>query len=437
MTDEIRRALETRIAASAGSDERQARIRARIAALDKEEKTFMKRKWSMTVALALAVMLIVGTGLAAGIRLNLFGLLSQSNPERQYNWEQDKIKLGRLGEKNTLLSVCATAPESTPLDQLIQIQDAYYDGYVLLLGYIHGEDGLFWSYIEWTPTEEELEALGGPTLREDGANPFREDEGGEVRASLERAVQTGETWGRKRLTVSEGYDFMTTEGTKLWTGSTYYTEHFNDGSDNAYTLMQFTSPLPEEIRDKDTIVIEEPFTLLVEYYWFDGSNLYSWYGEDKKEECKLTITVGRDTDVRQARYASEKVRLNGTELTVAAEAVTPYLLHVTMSAEKPYFSPGKGGPMTWIAHNTVGQQCSMSAEVYGEENLELGAMMQKIIFGNLPSKQYTQFIYPDCSEDGTSKELWLDLFGEIPETVTMVVRQNDIKEATVTLRLAE
>lgn len=430
MTDEIRRALETRIAASAGSDERQARVRARIAELDKKEEPVTKRKWPMAVALALVVVLLVGTGLATGIKWNLFGMISQSDPWDQYNWEQDQVKLGRLSEKNTLISVSTTSPEDMQLDQMIQVRDAYYDGHVLLVGYIRGASELFHAELEWAPDgEEELTDMGEPIPR-DLLDDYFTDE--TRQASLQQAIEAGETWGKKWIGVSGGYDFLTTDGNKLWTGSTHYATLVDE---EQYIVEQFASPLPEEIRDKDEIVIQMPFTFCTSYCWFDGNNLFHWFGED--EQGVLTVTVGRDTDVPQAQYASEKVRLNGTELTVEAEAVTPYLLHVTMSAEKPYFTPGKGGPMTWIAHNEVGQQCSMSAKVYGEADLELNAMMQKIIFGNLPSKSYTLFLYPDCSEDGTSKELWLDLFGEIPETITMVVRQNDIKEATVTLRLAE
>lgn len=430
MTDEIRRALETRIAASAGSDERQARVRARIAELDKKEEPVMKRKWSMAVALALVAMLIVGTGLATGLKLNLFGMLSQSNPENQYNWEQDQVKLSRLSEKNTLISVSADAPEGMQLDQMIQVQDAYYDGHVLLVGYIQGKSELFHTFLEWLPEgEEELTDIGELIPREISGIYFSDEA---KQASLQQAIDAGEIWGRKWIGVSSGYDFLTTEGNKLWTGSTRYATLVDE---EQYVVMQFASPLPEEIRDKDEIVIQMPFTFGTDYFWFDGTDLYSWFGEE--EQGVLTVTVGRDTDVPQGQYEAETIRLHGTELTIEATAVTPYLLHVTMSAEKPYFTPGKGGPMTWIAHNQFGQQCSMSANVYGEAGLELGAMMQKIIFGNLPSKQYTQFIYPDCSEDGTSKELWLDLLGEIPETITMDVLQNDVKEATVTLRLAE
>ena len=430
MTDEIRRALENRIAASAGSDERQARIRARINELDKKEEPVMKRKWSLAMALALAVVLIVGTGLATGIKLNLFGMISQSDPSNQYNWEQDRIKLSRLGEKNTLISVSADAPEGIQLEKMIQVQDAYYDGYVLLVSYIRGESELFHTELEWAPDgEEELTDMGAPIPRDLLDNYFTDEA---RQASLQQAIEAGETWGRKWVTVSGGYDFLTTDGNKLWTGSTHYATLVDE---EQYIVMQFASPLPEEIRDKDEIVIQMPFTFGTIYFWFDGADLYTGFGED--EQGVLTVTVGRDTDVPQAQYASEKVSLHGTELTVEAEAVTPYLLHVVMSAEKPYFTPGKGGPTTWIAHNEVGQQCSMSMKVYGEADIELGAMMQRIIFGDMPSKQYTLYLYPDCSEDGTSKELWLDLLGEIPETITVVALQNDVKEASVTLHLAE
>ena len=432
MTDEIRRALEARINASAGAPARQARIRATIAGLEEEGKPARKRPFTRVLALALVSMLLVGTGLAAGLRLNLFDMLSQIPRGDQHYWEQDQLKLNSLREKNTLISTSSTAPEGVYPEKMIGVHDAYYDGHVLLVGFVRGAYAWFQPFIEWTPTEEEWaeHAASARPVDKDGSYLLSEA----ADAILQQAMKTNQPCGIKSYRITNPYDFETTAGTRLWTGLTRYSEPMGDDSNGSYIVEQFASPLPEEIRDQDAIDIQIPFIFTTEYFWFDGGDLYSWYGP--QEQAMLTVNIGRDEQVPQGRYESETIILNGVEVAVEAEAIGPYLLHMTLSADAPYFSPAQA-VWQWTAQDETGQEQVMSVSAYDEAGLMLNPMQQKVVYDLGRATEHALVFYDDCSEDGRSKELWLDLLGEIPETLTVVIAQDDMDVATVTLRLAE
>lgn len=433
MTNEIRRALESRLTVLYdGSEARQARLRARLAELKEKEEPVRKRSWPRVLALALVSMLLVGTGLAAGLSLNLFDVLSKSNRGKQYNWEQDQLKLSSLREKNTLISTSSIAPEGVYPEKMIQVHDAYYDGSVLLVGYIHGEGEWYKPFIEWTPSEDELAELAETAILRDKDGWYLFNESAD--AILQQAMKSGQPCGIKSYHITDGYRFETTAGNLLWSGLTHYAESIADDCSGYYLVEQFASPLPEEIRGLDTIDIQMPFTFSTEYFWFDGNELYSWYGP--QERAVLTVTIGRDLNVLQGQYEREEVILNGTEVTVEATAISPYLLHVVLSANEPYFSPGQAA-WKWITHDEAGEEHSLSMSFYDDMGLKHNAMLQQVISNYKRKNEYVLYIYDDCSEDGRSKEIWLDLFGDIPEVLTMVMTQDDMEVKTVTLRLAE
>lgn len=433
MTDEIRRALDARLSVLYdGSEARQARLRARMAELKDKEEPVRKQTWPRVLALALVSMLLVGTGLAAGLSLNVFDVLSKSKRSKQYNWEQDQLKLSSLREKNTLISTSSVAPEGVYPEKIIQVHDAYYDGHVLLVGYIHGEGEWYKPFIEWTPSEEELAELAASAILRDKNGWYLFNEAAD--AILQQAMKSGKPCGIKSYYITDGYRFETTAGNQLWSGLTHYTESITDDSSGYYLVEQFVSPLPEEIRGLDTIDIQMPFTFRTEYFWFDGNELYSWYGP--QERAMLTVTVGRDRNVLCGQYENEKIILNGAEVTVEATAISPYLLHVVLSAHEPYFSPGQAA-WKWITHDEAGEEHSLSMSFYDDMGLQHNAMMQKVIFSHRGKNEDVLSFYDDCSEDGRSKELWLDLFGEIPEALTMVITQDDTDVTIATLRLAE
>lgn len=411
MTDEIRRVLKDWFASPDGSEARQARIRARIAGLETEEGPVRKRSWPRVLALALVSMLLVGTGLAAGLSLNVFNVISDHAHEDDFDWA--KQKLDSLRDKNTLVSTSASnVPQGFDMDDVIQIHDAYYDGEALFVGCIQNR----WRMptVEWTPTEEELAQFALPSaIRTGNYKPVNKV----AETLIEQVLEAGQPYGFKQYIYYDHFSrhLQTTSGVRLWytyaTGSSYNT---SADDEHEYGMTQFMAPLPEEIRGKDRIEVQLPVRFETTYYWFDGKELYIWNGED--ERAMLTAVIDREPDVPHRQYEQGKITLEDAEVTVEADA-TPYLLHMVLRTDKPIFSPPD--PWHWRAYDDAGHSLDKS-------------FMRS--HGSTPMRTDIH----EYGEDGLSWELWLGLFGDIPETLTLEIG-HAFWEAlpTVTLRLAD
>lgn len=410
MTDEIRRVLQAWFDSPEGSEARQERIRARIAALEEQEEPVRKRSWPRVLALALASMLLIGTGLAAGLSLNVFNFFSDRTREDAFDWQ--KQKLNSLRDKNTLVSTSASdVPQGIDMDDIIQIHDAYYDGDVLFVGCVESRA---WPMVEWTPTEEERAQFAVPSaIRTEDYKPINEA----AEALIEQALEAGHPFGFKqyRHTAYFSRQLQTTGGVRLW--YTYGTSSdYNASADDErdYHMTQFMAPLPEEIRGKDRIEVQLPVRIEPICYWFDGKELYIWDGED--ERAMLTAVIDREPDVPHRQYEQGKITLEDAEVTVEADA-SPYLLHMVLRADEPIFSPSD--PWHWRAYDDAGHALDKSFERS---------------YGATPMRTDIH----EYGSDGLSWDIWLGLFGDFPETLTLEIGHAFWDTLpTVTLRLAD
>lgn len=411
MTDEIRRVLRAWFAAPDGSEARQERIRAKIAALDGKEEPAGEPRWPKVLALALVSMLLVGTGLAAGITLNVFNLISDHGKDiGYYDWQLQTVD--SLRDKNTLISTSACdVPQGFDIDDVIQIHDAYYNGEVLFVGCIESR----WRMptVEWKPTAEDLAQFALPAaIRTENYKPVNKV----AETLIEQVLDAGQPYGFKQYIYWDNFSnwLQTTDGNRLRSTSGF---GFSVDDKREYAMTQFMAPLPEEIRGKDRIEVLLPVRFMTTYYWFDGEELYIWKGED--ERAMLTAVIDRDQNAPRGRYENAKIMLEGTEVTVEADA-NPYLLHVKLSADEPIFA---------LSPNVLPWQWS----VYDDAGREL----EKSFMRNTLSQPLRLDIH-EYSTDGLYTETWLWLYGEIPESLTLEIGQDYRKdEATVTLRLAE
>lgn len=372
----------------------------------------MKRKCSMAMAIALAVMLLVGTGLAAGLKLNLFEYFSQS--EDAYRKELDQQKLVSLQDKDTLISTSVTdIPQGLTAEDLDKMNDAYYDGEVLFVSFIIGES---LHTVEWTPTAEDIAQHAVPSaIRTNDYMPINL----EAQARIEQAFETGQPYGFKQYLRSTDFTRLETAGgERLWhRNENYFSQSI--GNDRYYGMMQVMSPLPEEIRHQDTIEIRLPMQLSTIYYWYDGEELYMWY--DNTEQAMLTAVIARDTDVPHGQYESETATVDDTLVTVEASA-SPYLLHVVIRPEEPIFH---STDRIWEWH------------IYDDSGHELMKSYEKlIIYGSVAPRPILSYVH-EYGADGLSRETWLELPGEMPETITVVITEGMEERASYTLRLAE
>ena len=422
MTDEIRKAMDARLAALEPSPERRARIRAEIAHMNQEEEPQMKRKLSTAMVVAIALMIALsGIAVAEIAGLNLFAFFAQNTQQETEYWDIDQRILTDLQEKSTLISASIAPTEVEMLDGYIQLHDAYYDGDVLFLGTVTREWETSRAAVEWTPTEEEL-AEHAPEkwpIAEREASPYQQEQ--PFIDAFNEAQVNHQPYGYKTYHYIETFiSYRTAGGTTVMPIGDRRTMT-EDGT--AYSVLQMQSPLPEEIRQKETIEIELIVPINVEYHWFDGEKHYYW--SEDVDTVVSTATIARSQDARQLRYQSEPAVIDG--VTVTAEAVvSPYLAHVTLRAEEPVFLPEtdeQGEPVDpWSVRVVDGG-------TGGELSTLFAGLTQRRSYG--PEEKFV--FYQKYSEDGMTCERYLSLVGAMPDSLTVTVSRENTEQATFAL----
>ena len=431
MTDEIRRAMDARLSVLEGSPELRARIRARIVRQSEEEEPKVKRK--VSVGLVVAIVLLVafgGIAVAEMAGFNVFGYFAQSDQSRyalSADWERVQKTLTSLQEKGTLISTSYTQLHDEVREGYVEIHDAYYDGDVLFLSEIIRDPREF--AIEWTPTEEELEAMKSepwekiPNARTVIMFAHNEEEE-EVYAAYNEALQEWRPFGLKRYVYcGEGNPYQTLEGSELRHEGLYDSEWIN--GEATYVVAEMQVPLPEEIRQQDAIQLQFPLEFYVEYNWFDGARLYCM--SEHIDGGMMTVTIGRDPDTRQRSYQSEPIEIDGVAVQVGATA-SPYLAHVTLRAEEPIFplqftaDGDEIDPWYIVGYNEKGEQLGYT---FPETHVSYGD-------NKSPQREVIRF-YERNSEDGLTYETYLHLPGEIPEALTITINGSGMGPMTVEL----
>ena len=284
MKDEIRRAMDARLAALEDSPERRARIRARIEAMEREEEPIVKRRLSVATALVMALMLLGGTALAAGLGLNLFEILG----EKDERWRS-------VADKSLLVTQMPVTTQHDVLGEMVAtMTNAYYDGQTLGIAYALKN----WRcYEPWMPTEEEK-----------AERVWTED-----RSNVEDYMEYLMTYGFiEPMTDGEPYGVVeyqvipngtiTANGIMVPPGEMVggYQE---DGS--YYEIIDYGVNLPKGVADQEELEISVPLYRLAIYYWYDGSEWYSACysdSEHSRQASFLTATVYRDDEAQIKRF---------------------------------------------------------------------------------------------------------------------------------------
>ena len=299
MTDEIRRAMDARLAALEGSEARRARIRARIAQESKEEEPVVKRKFSVAMALVLALMLLGGTALAAGLGLNLFEILG----EKDERWRS-------VADKSLLVTQMPVTTQHDVLGEMVAtMTNAYYDGQSLGIAYALKN----WRcYEPWMPTEEEKAEFIWSEDRS-GVEDYMEYL---MTYGFIEPMTDGEPYGAVEYQIIPN-GTITANGIMVPPGEMVggYQE---DGS--YYEIIGYGVNLPKGVADQEELDISVPLYRIAKYYWYDGSEWYSASYSDSKhssQESFLTATVYRDDGAQIKRFTGNaEYKGESVEITV-------------------------------------------------------------------------------------------------------------------------
>ena len=298
MTDEIKRAMDARLAALEGSETRRAQIRARIARESKEEEPVVKRKLSVAMALVLALMLLGGTALAAGLGLNLFEILGK----KEVRWLS-------VADKSVLATqVPVTTRHDVLGEAVVTMTNAYYDGQGLSIAYALEN----WRCFElWTPTEEEKERGIGDKSAEGYLKYLMTD-------GFFESVADGEAYGVAEYMILPNGP-ITANGMMLPPGELVggYQEN---GS--YYEIMDYGMLLPEGVADQEKLEINVTLSQLVRYHWYDDGQWHSgyWYTDTQhtRDDSVITATVYRDHEASIKRFTGT-AEYKGMPVTVTAD----------------------------------------------------------------------------------------------------------------------
>lgn len=327
MTDEIRRAMEARLAALEASPERRARIRARIAQTSKEEEPVVKRRLSVAMSLVLALMLLGGTALAAGLGLNLFEILG----------EKDERWLSVADKAVLATQVPFTAEHDVLGETVVTITNAYYDGQSLGIAYALEN---FRGFEPWTPTEEELAELKDFShISDEAAAEYMEYL---MTHEFAEFVTEGEPYGVVEYEYIPN-TLITANGVEVSPGGLVGGYQENG---TYYEIIDYGVHLPKGVADQEKLEINVPLGSLILYHWYDDGQWHSsgWRTDPEhiRGERVLTATVYRDDGAQVKRFTGTAEYKGGSVTVTADLSITHGTVTVTASNDA-FIHIAKGG----------------------------------------------------------------------------------------------
>lgn len=241
-----------------------------------KEEPKMKKKISVGFAIVLALLLTSVTALAAGLGLNLFEYFGRKDAE----W-------ANMADKAVLETDKSIAVAHEALGEVeAAITNAYYDGERLLVAYMV-EDG---QRVEmWQPDETALAGLQ-PEAEPDEAHTEAIGPGlKKLKADILAAMEAGQPIGYVKRSILSDMDIIANGVTV--SPSMSEEEALENGT--FYQLLEYSAPLPEGVRDQDSLELRMSLAQQVSYHWFDGQR---WYGREEAEQDagEMTAIVKQD-----------------------------------------------------------------------------------------------------------------------------------------------
>ena len=298
----IRLSMDSRLSSLDADPARRRRIRKMIY---EAEEPVMRRKLTTSAVLAVVlVMVLVGTAFAVGI--NLFDYFGKNYDRFKEIASQTELAHGGVAEIST---------EELGMTR-VSFNSAYYDGQSLLIGYTI-ENGERTETFE--PTAEQLAAM--QKLEKEGEMRWKgfDGWGSWIPEGFEQAVADRQPYGTVEYSVY-AHDTFEANGVEL--SSSMGLEE--DDSDGSYRLIEFENPLPEAVRNRDSIEIRMRIAMSIVYTWFDGEELYR--SSEQRDLGELTTAANR-VDAQTKVYAGDG-SYNGIPVHLRAEVSA---VHATLA----------------------------------------------------------------------------------------------------------
>lgn len=265
--EDVRRAMDARLSALDADPARRTRV---MRLIEKEEEP-VKRKMTLSLAFALiAALALAGVAWAASI--NVFEYFA-SHDARLAPIAQDAVPA-----TETPLSV-----ESDELgESAVRFDSAYYDGQTLLVG-IALENAHRAEPFE--PTAEELAAME-PVAPGQMPIPSNGGEDAQAIAAFAACMEQGQACGLILYTVYPSDHIVTGEGVDV---GPYEGREALSEEGSTLLLREMETPLPEAIRDRDSLELHMAIWQSESLWWFDGETLYEGSGRTQAGEAVCTV----------------------------------------------------------------------------------------------------------------------------------------------------
>ncbi|MBR4442033.1 MAG: hypothetical protein IKS52_02025 [Clostridia bacterium] len=280
-------------------------------AIRKEKVMRHKMKFTLLAA-ALVILALAGTAVAAGFNVIEF-------------FAQNDQRLERIATDSVVTTSAPANVESEALGaSSIWFDSAYFDGEALIVGYVMENSERIEAF---TPTDEQLAAM------EKAENPIIPTAWDEAEASLfaeyYEAVEQGRPYDFITYSVYPSDHIRTDDGIDIgpYCGHETVTE-----AGRRLILREMETPLPEDIRSRDSLELHMTIWRQTTWYYYDGKAFY-WRSE--REQAGEAVTTVAHSSAKVCDFEGVGV-YNGVPITASAHS-SRLRVTLTMDAETDAF----------------------------------------------------------------------------------------------------
>lgn len=296
MTDDrVRQAVAHRLSALDDGPSRRFLIARRI---EREEKQRMKKKQFGGLVLVMLLLLAL-TGVALGLTTNLFDFFGK----RDARYEKVAERAG----------LATSAPVAVSDDALgtvrAEFDSAFYDGRTLNAAIVI--DG-YVRVAPWSPDAETLSSMEALSALPLMAIPAEQTEKAEAQRAMQAACAAKTPYGYRVIEYFPADHVRTDDGVDI---PPYTADPTVDGEGRYVEMREFTSPLPEALRDLPAITLNCVLCRQEQLWYFDGQALY--YKQRNEAAGMIRAVVPRSDGM--TRRMQGQSRINEGEYSATAQ----------------------------------------------------------------------------------------------------------------------